>query len=63
VPLSGCSPVLGILALPLMILAVKMTFDADWVMAFVVGVLGGFAVFCCAAIAVLVLLQVFALSL
>ena len=61
-PLSGFSPVLGILAIPLMILAVKMTFDANWVLAFVVGVLGGFAVFVCAAAVAMVMVQVLVLS-
>ncbi|MEE3372509.1 MAG: hypothetical protein VX346_24445 [Planctomycetota bacterium] len=61
-PLSGFEPVLGILALPLMILAVKKTFDANWVMAFVVGVIGGFAVLVCSVAVAIVMVQVLVLA-
>lgn len=60
-PLSGFEPVLGILALPLMILAVKMTFDANWVMALVVGIIGGFAVLFCGVIVAIVIWQMYVL--
>ena len=55
-PLSGFSPVLGLLAIAPMIVAVKLTFDADWMMAIIVGVLGGFAVLFLGAVVLAVLL-------